>query len=36
MNLKEIIEECEDWTHLAQDSDEWRALVNTAMGLRIP
>jgi hypothetical protein len=25
-----------DWIHLAQDSDMWRALVNTVMNLWIP
>jgi hypothetical protein len=25
-----------DWIHLAQDKDQWRALVNTVMSLRIP
>jgi hypothetical protein len=25
-----------DWIDLAQDSDQWRALVNTAMNLRVP
>jgi hypothetical protein len=25
-----------DWLHLAQDRDQWRALVNTAMSLRVP
>jgi hypothetical protein len=25
-----------DWIHLAQDTDQWRALMNTVMKLRVP
>jgi hypothetical protein len=25
-----------DWIDLAQDKDRWRALVNTAMNIRVP
>jgi hypothetical protein len=32
----EIVFGVVDWTHLAQDSDRWRALVNTVMNLRVP
>jgi hypothetical protein len=25
-----------DWIYLAQDSDQWRALVNSVMNLHVP
>jgi hypothetical protein len=33
MDLKEIGWDGMDWIHLAQDRDQWRALVNTVMNL---
>ena len=36
MNLQEMGGGCGDWMELAQDRDRWRALVSTAMNLRIP
>jgi hypothetical protein len=36
MDLREIGFGDADWIHLAQDSDRWRALVNTVMNLRVP
>ena len=35
MNLREV-EGGGDWMELVQDRDKWRALVNTAMNLRVP
>jgi hypothetical protein len=34
--LREIKWGVMDWIDLAQDRDEWRALVNTVMNLRVP
>jgi hypothetical protein len=36
MDLREIGWEGVDWVDLAQDRDQWRALVNTVMNLRVP
>jgi hypothetical protein len=36
MNLKETGWEGVDWMHVAQDRDQWRAIANTIMNLRVP
>jgi hypothetical protein len=36
MDLREICWDGGDWIDLAQDRDQWRALVNTIMKLRVP
>jgi hypothetical protein len=36
MDLREIKWEDVDWTHLAEDRFQWRAVVNTVMKLRVP
>jgi hypothetical protein len=36
MDLREIGWGGTVWTELAQDRDQWRALVNTVMDLRVP
>jgi hypothetical protein len=36
MDLKEIGWDSIDWIDLAQDRDQWRALLNTVMNLRLP
>jgi hypothetical protein len=36
LDLREIRWCGMDWIDLAQDRDQWRALVNTVMGLRVP
>jgi hypothetical protein len=36
MDLREIGWDGMDWIDLAQDKNQWRALVNTVMNLRVP
>jgi hypothetical protein len=36
MDLGEIGWDGRDWIELAQDRDQWRALVNMMMNLRVP
>jgi hypothetical protein len=36
MDLREIGWYGMDWTDLAQDRDQWSALVNTIMNIRVP
>jgi len=36
LDLKETMLEGVDWMHLAQDRDQWRALLNAVMNLRTP
>jgi hypothetical protein len=36
MDLREIGWDGVDWIELAQDRDQWRALVNTVMNLQVP
>jgi hypothetical protein len=36
MDLREIGWDGVDWIQVAQDRDQWRALVNTVMNLRVP
>jgi len=36
MDIQEVVWEGVDWNHLAQDRDQWKALVNTVMKLWVP
>jgi hypothetical protein len=36
MDLKEIEWDDMDWIDVGQDRDQWRALLNTVMNLRVP
>jgi hypothetical protein len=36
MDLEQIRWHSKDWIELAQDRDQWRALVNAVMNLRVP
>jgi hypothetical protein len=36
VDLREIGWDGMDWIELTQDRDQWRALVNTVMSLRVP
>jgi hypothetical protein len=36
MDLREKEWGCMDWIDLAQDRDQWMALVSTVMNVRIP
>jgi hypothetical protein len=36
MDFREIDWDGVDWIDMAQDRDQWRALVNTVLNLRIP
>jgi hypothetical protein len=36
MDLREIGWDGVDWIDMTQDRDQWRALVNTVLNLRVP
>jgi hypothetical protein len=36
MDLRETGWEVVDWIHMTQDRDQWRAVINREMNLRVP
>jgi hypothetical protein len=36
MDLREIGWDGVDWMYMAQDRDQWRALLNTVLNIRVP
>jgi hypothetical protein len=36
IDLRELGWDCMEWIDLPQDRDQWKALVNTEMNLRVP
>jgi len=36
IDLREILLESMAWIYLAQDSEQWRAIVNTVMNIQVP
>jgi hypothetical protein len=36
IDLREIGRDGVDWMDMAEDRDQWRALVNTVLNLRVP
>jgi hypothetical protein len=36
MDLREVGSEGVEWLHLAQDRDQWRAVVNTVVNFLVP
>jgi hypothetical protein len=36
MNLTDIGWKCVDWMHMAWDREQWQAILNTVMNLRVP
>jgi hypothetical protein len=36
MNFREVGWDCMNWIDLAEDMDQWRAVTNAVMNLRVP